>query len=104
MLGDLFGNLEKQQKEMKALLASYIVEASSADGMIKVNASADKTIKNIHIDEDYIKNVDKEELEDQLIVACNRALTKAGEKEREEATKLLKDNLPPGMGDLPGMF
>jgi len=104
MFGDLFGNLEKQQKEMRARLASFIVEASAADGQVKVTASADKTIKNIHIDEDFLKDADREELEDQLIIACNRALTLAGEKEKEEANKLLKENLPPGMGDLPGMF
>jgi len=104
MFGDLFGNLEKQQKELKQKLSTLILEASVADGAIAVEVSADRVIKNITIQPDFLREVEVEELEDLLLTCINRAMEKAGQKEAEEAAKLLKENLPPGLGDLPGLF
>jgi len=104
MLGDLFGDLERQQKELKVKLSSMIVEAKVAEGAIAVAASADRVIKNISIQPDLLDGIDAEELEDLLLTCINRALEAAAHKEQEETTKLLKENLPPGLGDLPGLF
>jgi nucleoid-associated protein EbfC len=43
---------------------------------------------------------DKEQLEDLLVVAINRALDEAGEKAAFETEKMMQDMLPPGFGDM----
>jgi DNA-binding protein YbaB len=45
---------------------------------------------------------DKEELEDLLLVAINRVLELAEEKAGVETQSLLKDMMPPGLGNLFG--
>lgn len=96
------GNMEEQQAAMQEKLAAIIVEAEAGDGAIKVQASADKQITNISIDETKLDLSDKEELEDLLMVAINRALELAEEKASVESQSMLKDMLPPGLGNLFG--
>ena len=102
MFGDLMGNMEEQQAAMQEKLAAIHVEASAGDNAIKVTASADKQIVNISIDETKLDLSDKEELEDLLLVAINRALELAEEKASTETQSLLKNMLPPGLGNLFG--
>lgn len=102
MLDNLMGNMEEQQAAMQEKLAGILVEAEAGDGAIKVQASADKQITNISIDETKMDLTDKEELEDLLLVAINRALELAEEKAGVETQSLLKDMLPPGLGNLFG--
>ncbi len=102
MFGDLLGNLESQQKELKQQLASLTVEGAAGDGAIKVVANANREIVNISIDPAVINVDDTEELEDLLLVALNRTLQLAAEMEAEETQKLLQNMLPPGFGDLGG--
>ena len=104
MFGDLLGNLEQKQKEMKAKLAEIFVDAESGDGAVKVTANANREITNISIDPQKIDLNDTEALEDFVLVATNRALQLAADKEAAESQNLMKDMLPPGMGDLPNMF
>lgn len=104
MFGDLLGNMEERQAEMKNKLATIIVEASSGDGMVKVSASADRQLTNIQFDPSFIKSADQEEIEDLILVAVNEVMTLAAAKEAEEAQNMLKDMLPPGLGDMGGMF
>jgi len=102
MFGDLLGNMNEQQAAMQEKLASILVDAAVGDGAIKVQASADKQITNITIDETKLDLSDKEELEDLLMVAVNRALELAEEKAAAESQELIKNMLPPGMGNLFG--
>jgi DNA-binding YbaB/EbfC family protein len=102
MFDNLMGNMEEQQAAMQEKLAGILVEAEAGDGAIKVQASADKQITNISIDETKMDLTDKEELEDLLLVAINRALELAEEKAGVETQSLLKDMLPPGLGNLFG--
>ncbi len=104
MFGNFMGDLEARQKEMKEKLAAIIVEAEAGDGAIKVKANANKEILNLDIDREAIDMDDTEQMEDLLLVAINRALELAKEKEQNEAQTILKDMLPPGLGGLGGMF
>ncbi len=104
MFGDLLGNLEEKQKEMKAKLAEMFVNAEAGDGAVKVTANANREITNIAIDTQKMDLTDAEALEDLILVATNRALEMAAEKEAAESQNLMKDMLPPGMGNLPNMF
>lgn len=104
MFGDILGNMEERQKEMREKLAQITVEAEAGDGAVKVTANAAREIINISINKEAIDLDDLEQLEDLLLVAVNRVIEKATVKEAEEGQKLMKDMLPPGLGDLSGLF
>ena len=99
MLDNLFGNLQKQQEELKQKLAEIFVEAEAGDGAVTVTAGADMHIENIKIDASKMDVTDPEQVEDLLVVAVNRALELAQEKAAAETHKLLGGMLPGGMGD-----
>lgn len=100
MFGDMLNNMQDRQKEMRSKLAEITVEAEAADGAIKVTANANREIVNISINKEKLDWDDPEQLEDLLLVAINRALESAAEREAAESQQLLKDMLPPGLGNL----
>jgi len=97
MFDDLLGNLQKQQEELQQKLAGIFVEAESGDGAVVVKAGADLHIKNIRIDPAKLDLTDREQLEDLLVVATNRALELARQEAATESNKLLGSILPGGM-------
>ena len=97
------GNMEEKQAEMKAKLAKITVEAEAGDGAIKVSANANREILNISIDKSKLDWEDSEQVEDLLLVAINRVIKNATDKEAEESQKLIQDMLPPGLGGMFGM-
>jgi hypothetical protein len=97
MFDDLLGNLQKQQEELQQKLAGIFVEAESGDGAVVVKAGADLHIENIRIDPSKLDLTDREQLEDLLVVATNRALELARQEAATESNKLLGSILPGGM-------
>ncbi len=71
--------LEAQQKagEVKKRLDGITVSGTAEGGKITVTANGNKVIQSINIDEDFLKDADKDELEELLIVAVNKAITQA---------------------------
>ena len=104
MFGNMMGDMEERQKALKGKLAELMVEAEVEDGAIKVQANANREITNISIDRTRIDWEDTEQVEDLLMVAINRVLDLAAEREAEETQNLIKDMLPPGLDGLAGMF
>jgi hypothetical protein len=104
MFGDLLGNVEKQQQEIRNKLSAVIVSAESGNGAVKVSANAAKQILDISIDKSKVDWEDVEQVQDLLLTAINRALDLAAEKEQEESKKMIEQLLPPGFGNLAGMF
>jgi len=102
MLEGLFGNMEEQQKELRKKLAGIRVEAEVEHGAIAVEANANRELTRITIQPELLNAEEAERLEDLLLVAINRALEKAAEKEQDEVQKGLKDMLPPGLDGLLG--
>jgi len=100
----MFGNMEEMQKEMKAKLAEITVNGEAGDGAVLVTANANRQIINISLDPEKMDMEDKEQLEDLLMVATNRALEQAAVREQEEAQGMLKNILPGGLSGLGGMF
>ncbi len=100
----MFGNMEEMQKQMQVKLAAIEVEGEAGDGAVKVTANATRQILNIAINKEMLDWDDKEEVEDLVMVAVNRALDLAVEKEAAETQNMLKDMLPPGMDGLSGLF
>ncbi len=104
MFGDLFGDMEEKQKALRERLAGITLEAEAGDGTVKVAANANREIINLSISDDLLASDDREQLEDLVVVAVNRALALAAEREAEESQALLKSMLPPGLEGLGGMF
>lgn len=104
MFGDMFGNLEAQQQEMREKLANLRIETQAGEGAVKVVANANREIVNITINKDALDWDDVEQVEDLVMVAVNRAMEQATKMEAEEAQKLVQNMLPPGMDDLSDLF
>lgn len=80
MFGDLFGKLQEAQQKMqegKARLANITVDGDAGEGAIKVIINGNREVKGITIAEHLLSPDNKEELEDLLITALNRALKNA---------------------------
>ncbi len=104
MFGNAFGNFKEKQEELRKKLVEIIVEAEAGDGAVKVTANAAREILNIEIDTSIVDPSDTEELQDLILVAVNRAIKLATEKELAESQAMLKDMLPPGLGGLGKLF
>jgi hypothetical protein len=102
MFGDMFGNLEEKQAEMRQKLGAIKVEAEAGNGAIKVVANANREILNVSINKDALDWEDVEQVEDLLTVAVNRALEQAAQQETTAAQQMMQDMLPPGMAGLFG--
>ena len=87
MLGDLFSKLQEAQQKMqegKQKLASVTFDGEAGDGTVKVSVTGNREVKTISIDDQLLSPERKEELEDLLITALNRALENAEIKYEEE--------------------
>lgn len=100
---DMFGKLQEAQqkmKESKARLALITVDGEAGDGAVKVVVTGNREVKSLEIAERLLEKDNKEELEDLLITALNRAM-KAAENTWESEMK----NVAGGMlGPLGGLL
>ena len=94
---------EAKQKadEVKKRLDGINVSGTAEGGKIMVTANGNKVIQSISIDEDFLKNVDKEELEELLVVAVNKAIIQAENVSQSEMAALTKDMFG-GLGNMFG--
>ena len=106
MFGDLMGMMgklketQKKVEETKKRLNTVMVEETSTDGTLKILLTANREIKSISIDDSLLK--DKEQLEDYLILALNKAIENASKVQEAELGAVAKEGLPniPGMDSL----
>jgi len=94
--------MEAQQKagEVKKRLDAITVSGSAEGGKITVNANGNKVIQSINIDDDFFKQADKEELEELLIVALNKALEQVDNVSQSEMAAMTQQMF----GGLGGLF
>lgn len=104
MFGDMLGNMEEKQKALKERLATLEVKAEAGDGLVQVVGNGNREITNIQIHTEDLSSLEKEELEDLLVIAINRVLEQALEKEAAAQQELIKDLMPPGLGGLGNLF
>ena len=100
MFGNLFGDIERQQQEIKAKLADISVQGSSGDGAVIVTATAARRITNIKLDYQMLDIQDKEMVEDLVLEAINRALEQAEAEEGQHMQQALDRMMPGGVGGL----
>lgn len=104
MFGDLFGKLQEAQQQMndsKERLKHITVEGEAGSGLVKVIVTGNREVKSLEIDPSLLLAEKKEELEDLLITALNRALKNA-ENAWDSEMKNVAGGMLGGMG-LPGM-
>ena len=95
MLGQL-GDLQKRAEETKKRLDAITV-IGEAEG-VKATLTGNRKVVNVELPEELIKNGDKEQLEDLITIAVNRALEQAENVNEAETAAAYKDLLRPGMG------
>ena len=94
------GKLKETQKKIedtKKRLDTILVDEISNDGKLNITLTANRTIKTITIDDKLLE--DKEQLEDYLIIALNKAITKATNSNEVELAAVAKEGMP----NIPGM-
>jgi DNA-binding protein YbaB len=91
---------QQKAEEIKKRLNTISVFGEVEGGAIKVTATANRVITGIEIQDEFYKNAEKEEVEELLLTAINKALTKAEEVSDTEMQAATKDML----GGLGGMF
>ncbi|MFI5157302.1 MAG: YbaB/EbfC family nucleoid-associated protein [Sphingobacteriales bacterium] len=94
--------MEAQQKagEVKKRLDAISVTGTAEGGKITVNANANKVIQSINIDETFFADADREELEELLLVAINKAMEQAENVSQSEMAAMTQQMF----GGLGGLF
>lgn len=100
-LGDL-GNIMKLQKEIKGIqkrLKRMETEGRSSDGAVTAVVNGDFRLVSIHLDSEFVKNADHEQLEQSIVTAVNDAVTRNKEFAAQEMQKLTGGLNIPGLAD-----
>lgn len=99
MMGKMKEARQKSDEVKKRLKTSYVRHVTS-ENQIEIVANGNKELIELNIHENLLE--DKEQLEDELIVAINRAMEKAGALYESEMKDLVKDYLPniPGLSNM----
>jgi hypothetical protein len=88
-------SMKEKMDEVKLKLEAVIVEGESGSGAIKVRVNGNRVVKNVSIDP-MLFVADKEEIEDLITIALNRALEKAEvvhELEMQHSARLILPGL-----------
>ncbi len=93
--------MEAQQKagEVKKRLDAITVSGVVEGGKIKVTANANKVIQSVNIGPELLKNADKEELEELLVTAINKAMEQADNVSQSEMAAITQTMLG-GFGNM----
>lgn len=91
---------QQQAEEIKKRLDTISVFGEVEGGAIRVTATANKAVTAIEINEEFYKQADKEEVEELLLTAINKALAQAEQVSATEMQAATQSML----GGLGGMF
>lgn len=96
--------MQAQQKaeEVKKRLDNISVTGEAESGKIKATVTGNKQVRSIEIDPSFFAEADKEELEELLIVALNKALDQAESTSQAEMQAVTRDMFFGGLGNLFG--
>lgn len=103
MFGDMMGMMgklrETQQKieETKKRLDGVTVSEQSSDGLLRVEMTANRELKSVHISDDLLQ--DREQLEDYLVLVINKAIGKATSVNEAELGAVAREGMP----NIPGL-
>lgn len=100
---DMFGKLKEAKAAMEAVkvrLDSISVDGEAGEGNIKVIMTGNRVVTQVMVNERLLDVSHKEELEELLELAFNRASEKAQNVSESEMKAAGKDILP----NIPGLF
>ena len=96
----MMGKLKETQEKVEATkkrMGTVLIDEASSDGLLKITITANRVIKTIDINDSLLE--DKEQLEDYLILALNKAIQKATDIHETEVAAVAKEGMP----NIPGM-
>ena len=96
----MLGALQQKMEEVKKQLDQITVKQEAAGSGLTVEMTANRKLVSVSIPEDLM--VDREQLEELLVIAFNKA-SEAAEKASEQHMAAAAKDLLPGMGNLFGM-
>jgi nucleoid-associated protein EbfC len=88
------GEVKKKMDEVKNRLNTILLDAESGEGRVKVTVTGNRQVKSVQVDDSLLHPDHKEELQDLLEVALNRALEKAEATNEAEMKAAGRDFLP----------
>lgn len=100
MLGKL-AEVQRKTEEIKSRLSAITVEGEAASGDVKIIMDANKKIKDIIITDGLLFPEKKEELQDYLVIAFEKAMENADAVSSTEMKQLMGAMMP-GLGGLFG--
>lgn len=95
---DMFGKMEAMKRmaqESKSRLDAIIVEGEAGNGLIVVELTGNRSVRSVQINGDHTI-MEKDDLEDLITVALQRAVDKANAINEQEVMSSAK-HLFPGM-------
>jgi nucleoid-associated protein EbfC len=97
--------MQARMKEIKANLVHITADGMSGSGLVKAQVNGNKQVLKIEIDASLLKDSSKNELQDLVLLAVNKALQNVEEKTQLEFKQKTEGLLPnvPGM-DIGSMF
>lgn len=93
---DMMAKMEEMKRasdESKARLDSIIVEGESGGGLIRIELTGNRQLKSVQINGDH-RTMEKEDLEDLITVALNRAMESANNLNESEVMNSAKNIFP----------
>ena len=94
--------VQKMQEEVGKIqdsLGSVMASAEAGGGMVKVTANGKGEIVSIKLEKEVIDPAEQEMLEDLIVAAANRALSKAKELAEEKMSSVASNFMP----NIPGL-
>ena len=95
----MINKIKKMQREMQEAqrrLEESIFTGTAGGGMVKVEATGDKRIISVEIDEDVLNPEDKDMIQDTIVAAINDVMRKIDEE--------TQDVMGAFTGGMPGFF
>jgi len=90
----MFDKLMQAQQmagEVKKRLDAISVTGTAEGGKITVSVNGNKVAQSVSIDTDFFKEADKEQLEELLVIAINKAIEQADNVSQSEMAAVTKD-------------
>lgn len=90
---DKLKQVQKQAKEMKETLSAIVVEGTSSDGNVKVQANGNKEVLSVDIDQSILHVREKADI-DRLVLEAIQDAMRLAQNESEAHIKGMMPNIP----------
>ncbi|MFI5221608.1 MAG: YbaB/EbfC family nucleoid-associated protein [Bacteroidia bacterium] len=99
---DKLSQAQSMAEEIKRKLDLIEVEGEAGNGKVKVIANANRRIKDVIISDEMMHPERKEELQDLVQIAFEKAMKTAEDISQSEMNALMSSMMPGGLGSLFG--